>query len=155
MKLNHHAQKLPGEIYEEEAPVFFSTKTSAPYDLKKNDQPECVNKILYIQRLRIPSVSGFELLVVAEITHLEADGGTTHIHLTSGRRLTAGRNLGFFENVLVDKGFCRIHNRFLVNLFSIRQYHHSDRQVVLSSGLSLPVAQQRMKLFLEAVGISW
>lgn len=109
----------------------------------------------HVQRLRIPSIHGFELLVIEEITHLEADGCATHIYLLNGRRITAGRNLGCFEQMLTNNGFCRIHHRFLANLLCIRQYHHADRQITLSTGLSLPVAQQRMKNFLEAVeGIS-
>lgn len=102
-------------------------------------------------RLRVPSVSGFELLVIEEITHCEADGGVTHLFLTDGRRVTAGRNLGYYDDLLKEAGFCRIHHRYLVNLAYVRHYHNPDHSVTLKTGAVLPVAQQRLRAFLERV----
>lgn len=102
-------------------------------------------------RLRIPSISGFELLVIEDIAFCEADGSVTRIFLSSGRKVVAGRNLGFFEKALVQNLFFRTHHRYLVNLNFVRQYQNCDHSVVLSNGANIPVAQQKLKDFLERV----
>jgi two-component system LytT family response regulator len=102
-------------------------------------------------RLRIAGTSGFELLVIEDITHLEADGNVTHVYLSNGRKVTAGRNLGYYESSLLHCGFCRIHHRYLANLLCVKQYHNTDRQITLTTGMLLPVSLQRTRAFVEAV----
>lgn len=102
-------------------------------------------------RLRISGTSGFELLVIEEITHLEADGGITHIYLSNGRKVTAGRNLGYYEKSLTPCGFCRVHHRYLANLLCVKYYHNTNRQITLTTGILLPVSLQRIRAFIEAV----
>jgi DNA-binding LytR/AlgR family response regulator len=61
------------------------------------------------------------LLDPREIRFAEAD--RNHVWLTSdqGRLLAAARGLDHLEQQLEDKGFLRVHRRFLVNLGRVRE----------------------------------
>ena len=41
------------------------------------------------------------------------------------------KTLGYFEEILVDKGFCRCHRSFLVNGMHIERMHKSEHFVLI------------------------
>ncbi|WP_324495974.1 LytTR family DNA-binding domain-containing protein [Haliscomenobacter sp.] len=98
--------------------------------------------------IRISSQSGFDLLQIEDICYLKADGPITRFYLVDKHTVAAGRNLGIFEKALAGQGFFRVHNGYLVNYKFIRQYDNKESCIVLSTGVKVPVAQQRLRDFL-------
>ncbi|MBL7776583.1 MAG: LytTR family transcriptional regulator [Saprospiraceae bacterium] len=100
-----------------------------------------------------PSGNGLELVLIkgrkfqvqhSDILFLEARGEVTVVHLRGvGReKLTATRNLGFWETQLADADFIRVHKKFLVNLFHISSLIDCELQV---QQYRIPVAKRRRK----------
>jgi sigma-54 dependent transcriptional regulator, acetoin dehydrogenase operon transcriptional activator AcoR len=61
------------------------------------------------------------LLDPREIRFAEADGNNVWLTSDQGRLLAAARGLDHLEHQLTDKGFLRVHRRFLVNLGRVRE----------------------------------
>jgi sigma-54 dependent transcriptional regulator, acetoin dehydrogenase operon transcriptional activator AcoR len=103
------------------------------------------------------------LLAPAEIRFAEVDHNNIWLMSDQGRLLAATRGLDRLEQQLGDKGFLRVHRRFLVNLNRIREIEQSFRGGSLflhtdsRTHESIPVARRhvadvRLALGLQARG---
>jgi two-component system, LytTR family, response regulator len=102
--------------------------------------------------LRISHSDGFDVVKIDDIVYCEADGNITKFLMSSGKKLASSKNLGFFEDILVDFHFCRVHASYLINLNFLEKYISHDRVILLKSNVSVPIAQQRLSSFLTALG---
>jgi two-component system LytT family response regulator len=72
--------------------------------------------------LVVSNLIGFEVLKINEIIMCQADGYCTIFYLTGDRKVNSSRNLKQFENQIIEYGFIRVHNSFLVNLHHVRSF---------------------------------
>lgn len=106
------------------------------------------------QKIVLPLIDGFELIALQEITHLTALDNFTKVHTTKNRAITVCRKLKYFENLLEDAGFIRIHRSHIVNRAFIQRYHRGKGgYVVLENDVELDVSQSRKKEFLDSYGL--
>ena len=98
------------------------------------------------------------LLEPAEIRFAEVDHNNVWLMSDQGRLLAATRGLDHLEQQLRDKGFIRVHRRFLVNLNRIREieqgfkgslFLHTDTR----THESVPVARRHMADVRRAFGL--
>jgi sigma-54 dependent transcriptional regulator, acetoin dehydrogenase operon transcriptional activator AcoR len=98
------------------------------------------------------------LLEPAEIRFAEVDHNNVWLMSDQGRLLAATRGLDRLEQELRDKGFLRVHRRFLVNLNRIREieqgfkgslFLHTDTR----THESIPVARRHMADARRALGL--
>jgi len=98
------------------------------------------------------------LLEPAEIRFAEVDHNNIWLMSDQGRLLAASRGLDHLEEQLRDKGFIRVHRRFLVNLNRIREiepgfkgslFLHTDTR----THESVPVARRHMADVRRAFGL--
>lgn len=61
-------------------------------------------------------------LKLHEIVKIKADGPYSNIFLTNGKQLYTSKHLGGYEEILLSKGFLRIHNSCLVNIKHVISY---------------------------------
>ncbi|WP_459211367.1 LytR/AlgR family response regulator transcription factor [Aquimarina rhabdastrellae] len=93
----------------------------------KNREEELHNAILVPKRngitgkITIPLQDGFEVLVIADILYCQADDNYTKIYLNDGNKLVS-KTLKYFEELLLDHDFVRIHKSYLVNINAITRY---------------------------------
>lgn len=95
------------------------------------------------------SIHQFRLV---EVSHLTASGAYTIVYHEDGvRSLLVGKNIGRFEEPLLEFGFIRIHKRYIVNLGLVSCYRASKgvSEVELVNGVSLRVARGRRPVFLK------
>lgn len=78
--------------------------------------------MLYPPTLVLPNVKGFEVLKINEIIMCKADSYCTIFYLTGARKINSSRNLKHFEKQIIDYGFIRVHNSFLVNIHHITSF---------------------------------
>jgi two-component system, LytTR family, response regulator len=102
--------------------------------------------------LKITHSDGFYIIKIEDIIYCEADGNITKFLMSNGKKLASSKNLGFFEDVLNDFHFCRVHASYLVNLNFLEKYISHDRMILLKSNISIPIAQQRLSTFLNDLG---
>ena len=85
-------------------------------------------------KITIPQQSGFEVLEIENILYCQADDNYTKIFLKDSKKLVS-KTLKYFEEMLSDKGFARVHKSYLVNVNSIKEYRKGKGgSVVLITG---------------------
>jgi two-component system, LytTR family, response regulator len=103
-----------------------------------------------LRKIVLPLAEGFEVVRVNELVRLEADDNFTRFWLTGGRKLLICRTLKFYESLLADFDFVRIHKSHMVNLQYIRQYlRGKGGQVVMEDGAVVEVSANRKQELLE------
>ncbi|MDG1913934.1 MAG: LytTR family DNA-binding domain-containing protein [Crocinitomix sp.] len=103
-----------------------------------------------MQRIVLPQLSGFIVVQVNTILYAQADDNYSIIHLMDGKKHVVSKTLKFFDEMLKDLGFMRIHKSHLVNMGGITEYKKGKTaQVKLSNGTWLDISIQRKKDFLE------
>lgn len=105
------------------------------------------------QRIVLPQLSGFIVLPIASILYAAADDNYTTIYLTDGKKHLVSKTLKFFDELLQDAGFIRIHKSYLINGNEIVEFKKGKTgQVKLSNGVWLDISLQRKQAFLDWFG---
>lgn len=96
-------------------------------------------------KITIPQQHGFEVLQIEDILYCQADDNYTRIFMKEGKKLVS-KTLKYFEEMLSDSGFARVHKSYLVNVNAVVEYRKGKGgSVVLSSGKQIMVSPARKK----------
>ncbi|NBB19106.1 hypothetical protein GVN20_07050 [Runella sp. CRIBMP] len=93
-----------------------------------NTQPYFFNTL---PSLRIQSSDGKQTVDTAQILFLEACGNYTFLHLVTGSRLIASKNVGLFEAPLAQFGFIRLNKSIIVNLSFVKDTCYKDQEFAI------------------------
>jgi hypothetical protein len=98
------------------------------------------------------------LLDPREIRFAEADHGNVWLTSDQGRLLAAARGLDRLEHELVDKGFMRVHRRFVVNLGRVREIEPGFKGTLLlaidtRAHETVPVSRRHVPSVRQALGL--
>lgn len=98
------------------------------------------------QQLKIvlPLQDGFEVVSVKDIVHCRANDNFTDFHFVSKSKKMICRTLKFYEDLLTDSGFLRVHKSHLVNLDHIVKYTKGKGgQLTMSDGTNVEVSPNK------------
>jgi two-component system LytT family response regulator len=104
-----------------------------------------------LNKIAIPTLDGFELIMVDQIIQCEANDNYTHVFLKSGKKVTACRTLKEIEEQLEEfSSFLRIHHSYVVNLNEANKYIRGDGgYLVMNNGSTINVSRSRKALLLK------
>jgi two-component system, LytTR family, response regulator len=103
-----------------------------------------------LKKMVLPMLDGFEVVVLKDIVRCQANDNLTNIHLADGTKRTVCRTLRFYEGVLTEYDFVRIHKSHIININCVKQYKKGKGgEVILSDGSELPVSPTRKEAFLK------
>jgi two-component system LytT family response regulator len=99
----------------------------------------------YQKYIPINSITKIELIKIEDISHFEADGRYTVVHLNSGVSKMASKNLGEFQKLLNPAVFCRIHHKFIINMNHLLNIIKSDGYYCeMSNSKNVPVSKRKL-----------
>lgn len=102
------------------------------------------NKDLAKKQLAISTLEGIYFASLDEIIHVDADSSYTKIYLTSGDMIMSSKPLKYFEELLEDYDFVRVHQSHIINLKHIRRYVRGDGgQVIMTNGTEIEVSRRK------------
>lgn len=102
------------------------------------------NKGLAKKQLAISTLEGIYFATLDEIIHVDADSSYTKIYITSGDMIMSSKPLKYFEELLEDYDFVRVHQSHIINLKLIRRYVRGDGgQVVMMNGTEIEVSRRK------------
>lgn len=105
-------------------------------------------------KITLPVAEGYEFILVDDILYIRADGSYTHFMMKHGVRITSSKNLKFFETILLDYGFFRIHNSSLINLKYIKRINKTaGGQVIMEDDMELGISKSRKEEFLKILAL--
>jgi two-component system LytT family response regulator len=126
--------------------------------LDKREQLRALSKEQVSQKLertqwvRIPISSQNEVkyLEAKYLRYIQADGSYTHLYGPANEGpILASKSIGYFERLLEETTFFRIHDKYMVNLQCVEKYiRGKGGEVVLQTGEVLPVSVRRKTDFL-------
>lgn len=101
-----------------------------------------------VQKLILPNIEGFQVVKISDIIRLEGDRNYTNFILLNGKKITASKNLGEYEELLNPHGFFRIHQSTIVSLRHITAFLKTDGGIVETvDGAKLKVSRYRKSEF--------
>jgi two-component system LytT family response regulator len=105
------------------------------------------------ERLAMPTVDGLRMMPIKDILYCESEAAYTRFYLQGEEKpVLIYRSMKDVEEMLNDKGFFRVHNSYLVNLFFMDKYIKGDGgEIIMSDGHSVPVSRQRKQDFLMRI----
>ena len=90
------------------------------------------------------------LMRVNEIACCEGDGKYTIFYPVDGEKIITANTLKFYQDMLVESGFYRVHKSFLINLEHLKRFEKAEGgTVILQNDLRVPVASRKRHELLE------
>jgi two-component system LytT family response regulator len=96
------------------------------------------------QKIVLPLLDGFEVVNINDIVHCRANDNFTDFHLLNNKKKMICRTLKFYEDLLEDSGFLRVHKSYLINLLHIVKYTRGKGGLVtMSDGSEIDVSPNK------------
>jgi two-component system LytT family response regulator len=104
------------------------------------------------QKIMLPTMEGFEIIDIKSILYCEAVDNFTRFFIDGGQQpLLICRTLKYFEDVLKDHRFIRVHRSYLINPdYVIRYSKGKGGYITMKNNKELEVSPNKKKDFLEA-----
>lgn len=108
------------------------------------------NKKDQSRKIMLPTLEGFELITISEIIYCKAQDNFTEFHLQNGKKLLICKTLKYFEEILDNYHFLRIHRSHMINLNEVSKYTKGKGGfVTLTNATELEVSSSKKKVLLE------
>jgi two-component system, LytTR family, response regulator len=99
-------------------------------------------------RLVVHELKGFHVLELKDIIYCQAEGYCTLFQLTGNHQVVSSKLLKYYEDLLDESHFLRVHNSYLLNLKHVKNYH-SQGIIELTGSFSVPLGNTYRKRFIE------
>ena len=102
------------------------------------------------QKVMLPTMEGFEIVTIQSIQYCEAVDNFTKFYLDNGVSHLICRTLKYFEEVLKDHRFLRIHRSYLINPdYVIRYSKGKGGYVTMKNDQQLEISANKKQEFLD------
>jgi two-component system LytT family response regulator len=102
-----------------------------------------------LHKLVLPVLDGFEVVQVKDIIRCQANDNFTDFYFAGGKRMLICRTLKFYEQVLEEFGFMRVHKSHLINLQFVKKYRKGKTgQIIMSDDSDLELSINKKEEFL-------
>lgn len=121
-------------------------------DTRISERVELMNEALNreYRRISINTTEGQNFIDIANILYIEASGNYSIFYLKENNSFVASKPLSFFENILCELNFARIHNAYIANLQYVKKYNKGrGGMITMTNGTELSISASRRKDFLE------
>lgn len=97
-----------------------------------------------VRKIVIPHSDGFSVVLLDDIVFVNSIRNYSEFNFSDKTKLITSKTLIIYEKLLIDHGFFRIHQTYLVNLSHVTSFVRSEGGVLkMSTGELLPVARQK------------
>ncbi len=105
------------------------------------------------QKIALPTTKGFKIIKLNDIIHGEASRVYSSFFLVDGKEICVSRSLKYFEGLLKEYGFMRVHGSSIINLDHIDEYFRGTQgkagHVLMSNGQEVSVSRNKRVDLLE------
>lgn len=108
------------------------------------------------ERILLHTQEGISIIPKQNIIRLESDGNYTTIFTNTGHKHLSSNNLKYYEDILPEPPFFRVHQSHIVNIdFIIKILKEDSGYVVIDNNKKIPIARRRKDEFLEMIKSSF
>ncbi|MEM6807364.1 MAG: LytTR family DNA-binding domain-containing protein [Bacteroidota bacterium] len=120
---------------------------STTENLPKVSKPTEENQVI-----ALPEKGKLHFVELGDILYFEASNVYSICHLKSRNSIVVSKTLRTYDEILPKDCFCRIHDRYLINLKQVALYTKGrGGDVILKDGTTLSVSQRRKDHFLKQI----
>jgi two-component system LytT family response regulator len=102
------------------------------------------------RKMAVPTTTGLTFIALRDIVRLEAKGSYTIIYLQDRTRVNSSVPFSYYEDLLPESIFFRVHHSHIVNLNKIKSYQKGrGGHVTMDDGSSIEVATRRRESFMQ------
>lgn len=103
-----------------------------------------------VQKIAISSMTDIVFVLVDDIMYFEADQNYSKIYLKEGKMIISTKSLIFYEELLLETAFYRIHGKYLINTNCVTKYiKGKGGAVVMPNKMELPVSVRKKQGFIH------
>ncbi|MCX6319994.1 MAG: LytTR family DNA-binding domain-containing protein [Bacteroidetes bacterium] len=97
------------------------------------------------KRLAIATGNGYIFKDINKIVRLESHSNYTHFYFFGEAKQVSSHTLGYYEEMLPEDQFCRIHHSHIINKDYIEQYlrEGAGGKITMKDGMELDISQRR------------
>jgi DNA-binding LytR/AlgR family response regulator len=99
---------------------------------------------IYVAALKINRKTD-KFVWVDDVVMLRGAVNYSTVYLQNGKQIMIAHTLKYFEDILQDYGFLRVHRAYLINPKHLLGYDRENQKLFLSQGLSADVSRRRAK----------
>ena len=101
-------------------------------------------------KIALPVFNGFKIVKIADIIRCQANGNFTEFIIKNYEKIMISRSLKFYETLLADYDYLRIHKSHLINLHHVISYEKGKLSYVeLSDNTSVEISAKKRENFLK------
>lgn len=101
-------------------------------------------------RIVLKSLDQIHVISSDDIVHIEADGSYSTFYLVDRRKIVVSKTTKEYEELLIDRGFHRIHKSHIVNINKMSYFDKADGgTLVMCNGDQVPVASRKRDMLME------
>lgn len=102
------------------------------------------------KKIILRTFDNIHLVRMTDITCCESDSKYTSVYLQSGDKVVVSQSLKYYQDLLGDHGFYRVHKSFLINLEHVQRFEKGEGGfIILGNDLKVPVASRKRDELLE------
>ncbi len=102
------------------------------------------------KKIVLPVMDGFEVVEVKDVIRCQANDNFTDFFLVDGSKKLICRTLKFYDEILSELGFLRVHRSHLINMDYVKGYKKGKGgQVLMTDGAMVDVSPNRKDDFLS------
>nr|WP_262904491.1 LytTR family DNA-binding domain-containing protein [Tamlana laminarinivorans] len=95
-------------------------------------------------KITIPQLDGFEIIETSDILFCKADDNYTEIYLKNNTKKIVSKTLKYFDDMLSNSTFSRVHKSYLINVAEVKKYvKGKGGSVILSNGKEIMVSASK------------
>jgi len=103
-----------------------------------------------LKKIVLPVLDGFEVVEVQDIIRCRANDNFTDFHLTDGKKKVICRTLKFYDEILSELGFVRVHKSHLINTQYVKAYKKGKGGYIeMKDGSTVDVSATKKQDFLN------
>ena len=108
------------------------------------------------EKICISSLDSIDFININEIIKMESDTSYTSIFLLNKQILISTKNIGYYEELLSDSGFIRVHNKMIINTLFIKKYiKGSGGTLELIDGTLIEVSRRKKDNLMEFLNLNF
>lgn len=103
-----------------------------------------------VNKIALTTIDGYTFVKFEEIIRCEAQGNYTYVYLQNGKAVLITKTLKHYEDLLLPKGFLRVHKSHLINLHRVRKFLKGKKSMVeMTDGRQIEVSIKKRSILLE------
>ena len=113
---------------------------------------ELLANVNTFEKIGLPTNNGIRFVKVDDIVRCEAEGSYTIFHFVDKSNYVVTKNLKFYDDLLTERKFLRVHKSHLINLRFIEQYINGDGgQVMMADGSMIEISRRKKDELLNLI----